>query len=350
MSEANWRERRASARRVSHLAASATQELRQAGAGDVDGDRFDTALAAARVSSGTWLGAVQRYSVRRSGPPSMHAYTPGCVPFTSSSTSPPSAMRRHAPVYGHAAQIAPSASRHMPSTVAPWSFAHTRRFDSAPSARDGERADAPAHALADEQRAAIGRDRSAVRERDRVRDGVRATIGFDRDQHGFARLLTGVDVETEVADVRASDAVDDHVVALRRRDRRQVGVQDERAVGLEAQHTPIAHRHDEHAPVGQPSEARWLLGHLARSSRPCRRCPSRRPLPCWSENHRRSSCQRGPSGKREAVEDDRRRAARSWVGTVALEPARADVVEIARGRLGQARHDEHAATSRRRSR
>ena len=40
----------------------------------------------------------------------------------------------HPSVDGHADQMAPSASRHMPSTVAPFNLANTRGFESEPSA------------------------------------------------------------------------------------------------------------------------------------------------------------------------------------------------------------------------
>ena len=53
-----------------------------------------------------WLGALQMYNVRRSGPPSMHANAPGWVLFTVSSTCPPSASRNTSPVNGDAIQLA----------------------------------------------------------------------------------------------------------------------------------------------------------------------------------------------------------------------------------------------------
>ena len=52
---------------------------------------------------------------------------------TSSVTSPPSRTRRTRPVNGHADQIAPSASRQIPSGTAPTSFAQRRRLESPPS-------------------------------------------------------------------------------------------------------------------------------------------------------------------------------------------------------------------------
>ena len=91
-------------------------------------------------------------------------------------------------------------------------------------------------------------------------------------------------------------AVDDHVVALAGRERREIGVLDER-VALEPQHAAVEHRHDEHAAVGEPAEARTAAAAPRRSSRPCRSGPSRRRgRSCWSLKNSRPSCQRGPSG------------------------------------------------------
>ena len=55
-----------------------------------------------------------------------------------------------------------------------------------------------------------------------------------------------------VADIRVADGVDDHVVALARGDRRQVGVQRERAVI--SRRCTGRHADHHHAAVGQPAE------------------------------------------------------------------------------------------------
>ena len=69
-------------------------------------------------------------SVLPSAPPSMQAKQKRSSSIRSS-TSPPSRTRRQAFIAG--VQTAPSASRQMPSPPSP-SSAHTRRFDSPPSA------------------------------------------------------------------------------------------------------------------------------------------------------------------------------------------------------------------------
>src|SRR5262249_28710709 len=87
----------------------------------------------ARVSEATKLLAVHRKSVRRSGPPSMHAMA--CVATGMRCvTAPPSRTRSTVWLTGEATQMAPSASRQMPSGTARSSCAQTRRFESVPSA------------------------------------------------------------------------------------------------------------------------------------------------------------------------------------------------------------------------
>ena len=52
-----------------------------------------------------------------------------------------------------------------------------------------------------------------------------------------------------------STPIDDHVVARRRRQIREIGMLGQRAVSFEADDTPVGHRHDEHPAVGKPSES-----------------------------------------------------------------------------------------------
>ncbi len=79
-------------------------------------------------------------------------------------TSPPSRTRSASFDVGEATQIAPSASRQMPSGTARSGIAaQTRRFDRLPSARDVERGQPRAERLADDQRLAVGRDDGPVR-------------------------------------------------------------------------------------------------------------------------------------------------------------------------------------------
>ena len=152
----------------------------------------------------------------------------------------------------------------MPSTVAPSSCAQTRRFDERAVGGDVERGEPARHALADDQRRAVGRDDRAVRER-RARRPRRARVpsGSTAMTHVLVRLLAGVHVEAEVADVRAARCASTTMsLHAPGRERGEIGVDDERAVGLEPQHLAVEHRDDEHAAVGQPAEPRRLLRHL----------------------------------------------------------------------------------------
>ena len=97
----------------------------------------------APVAAGSLASAVQTKSVVRSGPPSMHTYAPRRSTVTMSVTAPPSHTRRTRPVRGHADQIAPSASRQMPSGTAPSSLAHSRRPESVPSAATSKAVSSP---------------------------------------------------------------------------------------------------------------------------------------------------------------------------------------------------------------
>ena len=97
---------------------------------------------------------------------------------------------------------------------------------------------------------------------------------------------------------------------------------------VEPQHAPVEHRHDEHAAVGQPAETRRLLRHLDDRLVRCRRSSiATTPVVVLSENHSRSSCQRGPSGNASPSRTTSW-CVRSWIGTVLFGTfGRADVVE-----------------------
>jgi len=69
-------------------------------------------------------------------------------------------------------------------------------------------------------------------------------------------------IEPEVADVRAARAVEHHVVRVPGRVAAQIGVHDQRSVGLAAQDLAIPHRHHQQASVRQPPEAGRLLRHV----------------------------------------------------------------------------------------
>ena len=77
--------------------------------------------------------ALSTNRVRRSAPPSMHAISMRSLAMRCE-MRPPSCTRSSSRLIGDATQIAPSASRQMPSGTAPLSCAQTRRFESAPLA------------------------------------------------------------------------------------------------------------------------------------------------------------------------------------------------------------------------
>jgi hypothetical protein len=79
-----------------------------------------------------------------------------------------------------------------------------------------------------------------------------AVEGCERDDPR-GEGLAGHQVEAAAVDVGVAAAVHDELVARwRPREPVHVGVGDERAVGLLPQQQPVARRHDQQAPVGEP--------------------------------------------------------------------------------------------------
>jgi hypothetical protein len=119
-----------------------------------------------------------------------------------------------------------------------------------------------AEALGGDQRRAVGRDRQAVRERQRLADELGRAVRVDQCQLREGHVGATVEIEPEAADVGPAVGIDHHVVEQTDAEARQVGVQGQLAVGFLAQHAPIAHRHDQQPAVGQPAEPRGLMQHL----------------------------------------------------------------------------------------
>ena len=122
---------------------------------------------------------------------------------------------------------------------------------------DRERREAGGEGLGDDERAVVGDDH-AVGEPEVLGGDARAAVGVDAHERRGRRVAAAHEVEAEVAGVGAPLAVDDHVVEVPARERRDVGVLGDRAVGRAPQHAPVLHGHDQQVAVGQPPEARGL--------------------------------------------------------------------------------------------
>jgi hypothetical protein len=85
---------------------------------------------------------------------------------------------------------------------------------------------------------------------------VSAAVRVDPQQRCRLGHLTSEEVVPELRHERVARSVDDHVVDRVRPKLTQVGVLGQRAVVAAAQDPPVVHRHDEHAPVRQPTETR----------------------------------------------------------------------------------------------
>ena len=256
---------------------------------------------------------------------------------TRSVTSPPSRTRTTAVPRASANQIAPSASSVQPSGSTSPSSAHTPAVVQRAVVGDGERGGPPAERLADDQRAAVGRDHRAVRELEPLGADVDRAVRLRRAP-SVAGCIGVAELEPEVADVGGAVGGDDHVVAPAGGHRRQVGVGHDACRRLDAQHAPRLHRHHQQAPVGQPARAR-SGSRRARARRSASPSSPTLDTVCWwkSENHSRPSCQRGPSPK--SMTAQRRRGARTRGEPTALESphacCRAERRPRPRGRRGR---------------
>ena len=66
-------------------------------------------------------------------------------------------------------------------------------------------------------------------------------------------------IEAEVAHIGPAGRIDDHVVAMKGGEGRQVRVLEQTAVRLPAQQAPVLHGHHEQAAVRQPAEPRGFV-------------------------------------------------------------------------------------------
>jgi len=86
------------------------------------------------------------------------------------------------------------------------------------------------------------------------------SIRLHQDQAGRARRLPGSKVKAKVANVGAPLGVQHHVVAMKRRQRRQISHLCQN-VAIKPQQTPIRHRHQQQFPIGQPTQTGRLTRH-----------------------------------------------------------------------------------------
>ena len=198
------------------------------------------------------------YRVRPSAPPSMHAKHPRST-STVARTSPPSRHADTAPVRDvgvpdRALGVAADAVRHAVAEVRP----HAAAGEPA-AGTDVPGREARAVGLGQHEGRAVRRDRDAVGERDAVGHLAHRAAGRHA-RHQAGRELRAREVEAGAADVRVAARVHHDVVPRRRREPGQVGVGDDRAVGLVAQQQALAPRHDEQAPVGEEVEAERQRG------------------------------------------------------------------------------------------
>ena len=107
-----------------------------------------------------------------------------------------------------------------------------------------ERSETPCITLADDERPSIRRDDRAVGKSHVVGDDAGAAVGVYANQFRRFEGAAAVQIEAEVADVRAAESVDHHVVAMETRERRQIGNAGE-AFAVVAQQAAVGHRDDE---------------------------------------------------------------------------------------------------------
>ena len=127
--------------------------------------------------------------------------------------------------------------------------------------RDVECRQALGEGLADDHRPAVGRDDRAVGEHQLVGCRMDGAVRVDAGQHGGARLLAGMAIEAEIADIGAALRVDHHVVAEPCREGAEFRLDRELAVG-KAHQPSVGHAHDQHRAVGPPAQPGRPARHL----------------------------------------------------------------------------------------
>ena len=96
---------------------------------------------------------------------------------------------------------------------------------------------------------------------------VATAVGAGEGEHTRRRRRTGQQVVAEIADVGVAAPVDDHVVALARGDRAQIGEQVLLPVAVDAHDAAPSHRHDEQVIVGRPPQTTGLALDLGDGAR-----------------------------------------------------------------------------------
>lgn len=119
-----------------------------------------------------------------------------------------------------------------------------------------ERSELVAVGLGDDKRRIIGRHRHAVRECKSVCHLPNSAIQGDESDHPGGELATRK-VKVDAIDINVAPAVHDDLVPRMLRKARQIGMGDQRAVGLPAEEQSLAPRDDEQAPIAQPVDTKW---------------------------------------------------------------------------------------------
>ena len=189
--------------------------------------RFRRLRAAPLLADDVQLRPSPRLSVQAKAPRSRS---------TVASTSPPSRTRTQCRLPTSAYQTAPSASKQIPSGWSPGVAAQDARRRGSVGG-DVVRRQLLAVGLRDDQGGAVRADGHAVGEGEPLGDHPRRAVDVDEGDQPGCELSTR-EVEADAVDVGVAAAVGHDVVPAAARDRRQVGVRDERAVGFAPQQPP----------------------------------------------------------------------------------------------------------------
>src|SRR5439155_7429037 len=114
--------------------------------------------------------------------------------------------------------------------------------------------------LGEDQCGVVGRYDHAVRERDAIRHLAGRAVGGDESDDSGGELAAGK-VKTDVVDVGVAPTVHDDVVPGVVGEIAQIGVRNDRAIGLPAEQTPIARRDDQQVPLAKPVDTKWKRRH-----------------------------------------------------------------------------------------
>ena len=224
---------------------------------------------------------------------------------TLSTTSPPSATRRHCALMALATQMHPSASRQMPSGEQRAIWAHTLRPASDPSGARSKAVRRPCSVSATIRVPPSGVIDGSVGKGHVLRGHMRRPVGVDADEHGVrgrrwieeggaALFDEAVEVESEVAHIGATVGADDHVVAVEGGHGGEVGVVDEGPVRLEAEHG--ARLCGRRPAAGRRVASRGRPAHPAPRARPGRRRARRPTTPSRHRSRSTRAVRRASAG------------------------------------------------------